>query len=151
MYRLKKKILTPSIFKCLYFDLPLKKHEKQSEIVLCCLYNLSIILIFLIGFIFVFYRLAENSTLIASLNAEIHMYETNHKRLQDQYQLLQDEHQALQLTTSKLEEKLRKTQVSFHSFFDNICFWVTFYFLNSVFKHAFYSFNSHLIGKLSSY
>ncbi|KAK7603069.1 hypothetical protein V9T40_003068 [Parthenolecanium corni] len=54
--------------------------------------------------------LTENITLIASLKAEIQMYETNHQRLQDQYQLLQDEHQALQLTASKLEEKLRKTQ-----------------------------------------
>lgn len=58
-----------------------------------------------------FCRLTENITLIASLKAEIQMYETNHQRLQDQYQLLQDEHQALQLTASKLEEKLRKTQV----------------------------------------
>ena len=52
-------------------------------------------------------------TVIASLNAEIQMYETNHKRLQDQYQLLQDEHQALQLTATTLDEKLRKTQVIF--------------------------------------
>lgn len=49
---------------------------------------------------------------IASLNAEIKMYQANHKQLEDLYQLLKDEHQALQLTSNKLEEKLRKTQVA---------------------------------------
>ncbi len=50
-------------------------------------------------------------SVIASLNAEIKMYQANHKQLEDLYQLLKDEHQALHLTSTKLEEKLRKTQV----------------------------------------
>lgn len=50
-------------------------------------------------------------SVIASLNAEIKMYQANHKQLEDLYQLLKDEHQALHLASTKLEEKLRKTQV----------------------------------------
>lgn len=63
------------------------------------------------NFIFSIYSLTESMSVIASLNAEIKMYQANHKQLEDLYQLLKDEYQALQLTSTKLEEKLRKTQV----------------------------------------
>lgn len=50
-------------------------------------------------------------SVIASLNAEIRMHQANHKELESMNQVLKDEYQALQLAFTKLEEKLRKSQV----------------------------------------
>lgn len=54
--------------------------------------------------------ISENTALIASLRAEIQMYETNMSELQDLNQVLRDEHQALQIAFASIEEKLRKAQ-----------------------------------------
>ncbi|XP_068627159.1 autophagy-related protein 16-1 isoform X2 [Battus philenor] len=54
--------------------------------------------------------ISENTALIASLRAEIQMYETNMAELQSLNQMLRDEHQALQMAFSAIEEKLRKSQ-----------------------------------------
>lgn len=59
-----------------------------------------------------FFRISENTALIASLRAEIQMYETNMSELQDLNQVLRDEHQALQIAFASIEEKLRKAQVT---------------------------------------
>lgn len=58
------------------------------------------------------YRISENTALIASLRAEINLYETNMTELQGLNQVLRDEHQALQMAFAAIEEKLRKAQVS---------------------------------------
>lgn len=57
------------------------------------------------------YSIAENCAKIATLQAEISLYERNNKELKYLNDTLRDEHQALQLAFSSLEEKLRKTQV----------------------------------------
>ena len=49
--------------------------------------------------------------MIASLRAEIQMYETNMVELQGLNQMLRDEHQALQIAFAAIEDKLRKAQV----------------------------------------
>ncbi|XP_026330408.1 autophagy-related protein 16-1 isoform X3 [Hyposmocoma kahamanoa] len=54
--------------------------------------------------------ISENTALIASLRAEIQMYETNMAELQGLNQVLRDEHQALQIAFAAIEEKLRKAQ-----------------------------------------
>ncbi|XP_045449306.1 autophagy-related protein 16-1-like [Melitaea cinxia] len=54
--------------------------------------------------------ISENTALIASLRAEIQLYETNMNELQALNQVLRDEHQALQIAFAAIEEKLRKTQ-----------------------------------------
>ncbi|XP_028026046.1 autophagy-related protein 16 isoform X1 [Bombyx mandarina] len=54
--------------------------------------------------------ISENTALIASLRAEIQMYETNMSELQGLNQVLRDEHQALQIAFASIEEKLRKAQ-----------------------------------------
>ncbi|CAH2040520.1 unnamed protein product, partial [Iphiclides podalirius] len=54
--------------------------------------------------------ISENTALIASLRAEIQMYETNMVELQGLNQMLRDEHQALQIAFAAIEEKLRKAQ-----------------------------------------
>lgn len=54
--------------------------------------------------------ISENCALIASLRAEIQMYEGNMQELQGLNQMLRDEHQALQIAFAALEEKLRKEQ-----------------------------------------
>lgn len=54
--------------------------------------------------------ISENTALIASLRAEIQMYETNMTELQGLNQVLRDEHQALQIAFAAIEEKLRKAQ-----------------------------------------
>ncbi|XP_050547696.1 autophagy-related protein 16-like [Daktulosphaira vitifoliae] len=55
--------------------------------------------------------LTENTKLISSLRAEISLYQKNNNELKQLNQVLKDEHQALQLAFTKLEEKLRKSQV----------------------------------------
>lgn len=60
---------------------------------------------------FNFCSLTENIKLIASLRAEIALYQKNNSELKQLNQVLKDEHQALQLAFTKLEEKLRKSQV----------------------------------------
>lgn len=55
--------------------------------------------------------LTENLKLVSSLRAEISLYQKNNSELQQLNQVLKDEHQALQLAFTKLEEKLRKSQV----------------------------------------
>lgn len=54
--------------------------------------------------------ISENTAVIASLRAEIQMYETNMTELQGLNQVLRDEHQALQIAFAAIEEKLRKAQ-----------------------------------------
>ncbi|KAL0832082.1 hypothetical protein ABMA28_001568 [Loxostege sticticalis] len=54
--------------------------------------------------------ISENTALIASLRAEINLYETNMTELQGLNQVLRDEHQALQMAFAAIEEKLRKAQ-----------------------------------------
>uniref|UniRef100_A0A2A4J6Y3 Autophagy-related protein 16 domain-containing protein n=1 Tax=Heliothis virescens TaxID=7102 RepID=A0A2A4J6Y3_HELVI len=54
--------------------------------------------------------ISENTAVIASLRAEIQMYETNMAELQGLNQVLRDEHQALQIAFAAIEEKLRKAQ-----------------------------------------
>ncbi|KAI5632639.1 autophagy protein 16 (ATG16) domain-containing protein [Phthorimaea operculella] len=54
--------------------------------------------------------ISENMALIASLRAEIQMYENNMTELQGLNQVLRDEHQALQIAFAAIEEKLRKAQ-----------------------------------------
>ncbi|XP_032515642.1 autophagy-related protein 16 isoform X2 [Danaus plexippus] len=54
--------------------------------------------------------ISENMALIASLRAEIQMYDTNMNELQGLNQMLRDEHQALQIAFASIEEKLRKAQ-----------------------------------------
>ncbi|XP_041988823.1 autophagy-related protein 16-1 isoform X2 [Aricia agestis] len=54
--------------------------------------------------------ISENTALIASLRAEIQLYETNMAELQGLNQVLRDEHQALQIAFAAIEEKLRKVQ-----------------------------------------
>lgn len=49
--------------------------------------------------------------MIASLRAEIQMYESNMFELQGLNQVIRDEHQALQIAFAALEEKLRNSQV----------------------------------------
>lgn len=55
--------------------------------------------------------MTENIKLVASLRAEISLYQKNNSELKQLNQVLKDEHQALQLAFTKLEEKLRKSQV----------------------------------------
>lgn len=57
--------------------------------------------------------MTENIKLVASLRAEIALYQKNNSELKQLNQVLKDEHQALQLAFTKLEEKLRKSQVIF--------------------------------------
>lgn len=57
------------------------------------------------------FRISENTALIASLRAEIQMYENNMTELQGLNQVLRDEHQALQIAFAAIEDKLRKAQV----------------------------------------
>ncbi|CAH0399165.1 unnamed protein product [Chilo suppressalis] len=54
--------------------------------------------------------ISENTAIIASLRAEIQMYESNMVELQGLNQVLRDEHQALQIAFAAIEEKLRKAQ-----------------------------------------
>lgn len=54
--------------------------------------------------------ISEHTAVIASLRAEIQMYETNMTELQGLNQVLRDEHQALQIAFASIEEKLRKAQ-----------------------------------------
>lgn len=65
------------------------------------------------------------------------MYQANNKQLEELYQLLKDEHQALQLTSNKLEEKLRKTQVKIEilNMVDNFFYVIDFNI------HLFYTFS----------
>lgn len=58
--------------------------------------------------------MTENLKLVSSLRAEISLYKRNNSELQQLNQVLKDEHQALQLAFTKLEEKLRKSQVICH-------------------------------------
>lgn len=55
--------------------------------------------------------LNENVKIVASLRAEISLYQKNNSELKQLNQVLKDEHQALQLAFTKLEEKLRTLQV----------------------------------------
>jgi len=55
--------------------------------------------------------LTEHMKLVASLRAEISLYQKNNSELKQLNQVLKDEHQALQLAFTKLEEKLRAFQV----------------------------------------
>ncbi|CAB3250708.1 unnamed protein product [Arctia plantaginis] len=59
--------------------------------------------------------ISEHTAVIASLRAEIQMYETNMVELQGLNQVLRDEHQALQIAFASIEEKLRKAQVISYS------------------------------------
>ncbi|XP_013139615.1 PREDICTED: autophagy-related protein 16-1 isoform X2 [Papilio polytes] len=54
--------------------------------------------------------ISENTALIASLRAEIQLYETNMAELQGLNQVIRDEYQALQIALSSVEDKLRKAQ-----------------------------------------
>ncbi|KAF0752363.1 autophagy-related protein 16-1 [Aphis craccivora] len=58
--------------------------------------------------------LTESTKLVASLRAEISLYQKNNSELKQLNQVLKDEHQALQLAFTKLEEKLRGFQVNFY-------------------------------------
>ncbi|KAL4711389.1 hypothetical protein ACJJTC_016143 [Scirpophaga incertulas] len=64
--------------------------------------------------------ISENTALIASLRAEIQMYETNMTELQSLNQMLRDEHQALQIAFAAIEEKLRRTQDENRSLVDRL-------------------------------
>ncbi|XP_063827416.1 autophagy-related protein 16-1 isoform X2 [Ostrinia nubilalis] len=64
--------------------------------------------------------ISENTALIASLRAEIQMYETNMTELQGLNQVLRDEHQALQMAFAAIEEKLRKAQDENRSLVDRL-------------------------------
>jgi len=64
--------------------------------------------------IFYDYSLTESTKLVASLRAEISLYQKNNSELKQLNQVLKDEHQALQLAFTKLEEKLRGFQVNFY-------------------------------------
>lgn len=57
--------------------------------------------------------LSEHIKIVTSLRAEISLYQKNNSELKQLNQILKDEHQALQLAFTKLEEKLRKSQVIF--------------------------------------
>lgn len=57
--------------------------------------------------------LSEHIKIVVSLRAEISLYQKNNSELKQLNQILKDEHQALQLAFTKLEEKLRKSQVIF--------------------------------------
>lgn len=61
--------------------------------------------------------MTEHVKLVASLRAEISLYQKNNSELKQLNQVLKDEHQALQLAFTKLEEKLRKSQVIFFVIF----------------------------------
>ncbi|XP_063635252.1 autophagy-related protein 16-1 isoform X1 [Cydia splendana] len=54
--------------------------------------------------------ISENTALIASLRAEIQLYENNMTELEGLNTVLRDEHQALQIAFAAIEEKLRKAQ-----------------------------------------
>jgi len=62
--------------------------------------------------IFYDYSLTESTKIVASLRAEISLYQKNNSELKQLNQVLKDEHQALQLAFTKLEEKLRGFQVN---------------------------------------
>jgi len=62
------------------------------------------------------FSLVENKKLVTSLKAEISLYQKNNCELKQLNQVLKDEHQALQLAFTKLEEKLRKSQVNYFYF-----------------------------------
>jgi len=64
--------------------------------------------------------LNENVKLVASLRAEISLYQKNNSELKQLNQVLKDEHQALQLAFTKLEEKLRTLQVT-------VCYYLLYY------------------------
>ncbi|XP_060802098.1 autophagy-related protein 16-1 isoform X4 [Amyelois transitella] len=64
--------------------------------------------------------ISENAALIASLRAEIQMYENNMNELQGLNQVLRDEHQALQIAFASIEEKLRKAQDENRSLVDRL-------------------------------
>lgn len=56
--------------------------------------------------------LTEHIKLVASLRAEIALYQKNNSELKQLNQVLKDEYQALQLAFTKHEERLRKCQVT---------------------------------------
>lgn len=64
--------------------------------------------------------LTDNLKLVASLRAEISLYQKNNSELKQLNQVLKDEHQALQLAFTKLEEKLRAFQVI-------VCYFLLYY------------------------
>jgi len=64
--------------------------------------------------------LNENVKIVASLRAEISLYQKNNSELKQLNQVLKDEHQALQLAFTKLEEKLRTLQVI-------VCYYLLYY------------------------
>lgn len=64
--------------------------------------------------------LTESLKLVASLRAEISLYQKNNSELKQLNQVLKDEHQALQLAFTKLEEKLRAFQVI-------VCYYFLYY------------------------
>ncbi|KAM3966992.1 autophagy-related 16 [Aphomia sociella] len=64
--------------------------------------------------------ISENTALIASLRAEIQMYENNMNELRGLNQVLRDEHQALQIAFAAIEEKLRKAQDENRSLVDRL-------------------------------
>lgn len=70
--------------------------------------------------------MTESLKLVASLRAEISLYQKNNSELKQLNQVLKDEHQALQLAFTKLEEKLRGFQVI-----------VCYYFLCYSYKNIF--------------
>lgn len=72
-----------------------------------------------------FFSLAEQSTTINSLKAEVLMYITSIDELKGINTMLRDEHSALQLAFTSLEDKYRKFQV-------------IFYFLSKIFNFQFF-------------
>lgn len=86
-----------------------RSNTDKNNLVITWIYLWVLINLLLFTYI---YRISENTALIASLRAEINLYETNMTELQGLNQVLRDEHQALQMAFAAIEEKLRKAQVS---------------------------------------
>jgi len=76
--------------------------------------------------------LIEHIKLVASLRAEISLYQKNNSELKQLNQVLKDEHQALQLAFTKLEEKLRGFQVIVYYYI--IVIYIFFYAIVIIFK-----------------
>lgn len=69
--------------------------------------------------------LLENIACVTSLRAEIRMYESSIKELQNLNQTIRDEHQALQLAFASLEDKLRKIQEENRQLLDRLIHYKT--------------------------
>ncbi|KAB0800383.1 hypothetical protein PPYR_06123 [Photinus pyralis] len=69
--------------------------------------------------------LADSAACISSLRAEIRMYQSSIRELENLNQTIRDEHQALQLAFASLEEKLRKLQEENRQLLDRLIHYKT--------------------------